>query len=73
MLHIHTYIQISNMSNISFVMGMFSYQKTSRNEQWVHLFSMAFDDFLTFYLIFWSKSPFFMVKLFFSGYTISFR
>ena len=39
------------MLNISFAMGMFPI-KINRNAQWVHLFSMDFDDFLTIYLIF---------------------
>ena len=44
--------------------------KTSCNAQWVHLFSMDFDDILTIYLIFYSKSPFSMVELSLSGNTI---
>ena len=47
--------------------------KIGRNAQWEHLFLMDFDDFLTIYLIFESKSPFSMEKLSYSGYTICFR
>ena len=42
------FLQTSNMSKISFAMGMFSCQIA----QWEHLFSMDFDNFLTIYLIF---------------------
>ena len=44
------------MLNMTFAKGIFSYQH-SRNAQWEHLFSMDFDDILTIYLIFYSKSP----------------
>ena len=44
--------------------------KTSRQAQWVHLFSMDFDNFSTIYLFLKSKGPFSMIKLSFSGYTI---
>ena len=47
--------------------------KIGRNAQWVHLFLVDFDDFLTIYLIFESKSPFPMVKVFLSGNTIYLR
>ena len=47
----------SNMFNISFSMGMFSYQ-IGRNAQWVHLFSIDFDEFSIIYLIFDGKTIF---------------
>ena len=61
-----------NMSNISFAMGRFSYQ-TSRITSLEHLFLMDFDDFLTIYLILWSKSTFSMVKVSLSGNTLYLR
>ena len=60
------------MFDISFSMGMFPI-KIGRNAKWVHLFLIDFDDFLTIYLIFESKSPFSMVKVFLSGNTIYLR
>ena len=47
--------------------------KIGRNAQWVHLFSMDFDEFSIIYLIFQSKIPFSMENLCFCGYTIYFR
>ena len=47
--------------------------KTNLIAQWVHLFSMDFDDLSTIYLIFQSKSPFLMVKVSLSGNIIYFR
>ena len=47
--------------------------KIGRNAQWVHLFLMDFEEFSIIYLILESKSPFSMIKLSFSGYTIHFR
>ena len=41
-------------------------------ERWI-LFLMDFDDFLTIYLIFESKSPFSMIKVFLNGNTIYLR
>ena len=46
---------------------MFLYQNES---QWIYLFSMEFDDFSSIYPIFKYKSPFSIVKLSLSGYTI---
>ena len=46
--------------------------KIGQNAQWVHLFSMDFDEFFIIYLIFYSKSPFLMEKLSFSGYSFYF-
>ena len=43
--------------------------KIGRNAQWVHLLSMDFDDFLSIYLTFYSKSPFLTIKVSLSGNT----
>ena len=43
---------ISNMSDISLVIGTFSYKKQSHCTVGIHLFSVDFDDFSTIYLIF---------------------
>ena len=47
--------------------------KIGRNGQWVHLFSMDFDEFSIIYLIFQSKSPFSMENISFCGYSLYFR
>ena len=44
------------MFNISFFNGHIFLLELCQNAQWVHLFSMDFDDFLTIYLIFDGKS-----------------
>ena len=63
------------MPNISFAMGMFSYKKKNgiiflTIGQWVHLFSMDFDDSRPFFLCFSLKLPFSMIKSLLSGNNI---
>ena len=52
---------LSNMSDISFVMGMFL--KNSRIAQWVHAFSMNSNDFRSFLLCFSLKCKFPIKKI----------
>ena len=58
---------IYNMSDISCVMGTFSYKNIA---QWVHLFLMEFNDFRSFLLCFSLKCPFPIIKSSLNGNTI---